>query len=111
MLDSLVGARVLVVGVNYAPETTGVAPYTTAVAEHLASLGAEVTVVAGMPHYPQWRGAPGDRRALLRQGGRGGGRGGRGRGYGAPRPGAPPPRGVGGRWLPPPGPPGARGRV
>jgi colanic acid biosynthesis glycosyl transferase WcaI len=55
MTDALVGARVLVVGVNYAPETTGIAPYTTAVAEHLAASGAQVTAVTGMPHYPQWR--------------------------------------------------------
>lgn len=53
--DPLVGARVLVIGNNYAPETTGIAPYTTAAAEHLAALGAAVTVVTGMPHYPQWR--------------------------------------------------------
>ena len=67
MTDALVGARVLVVGINYAPETTGIAPYTTAVAEHLAALGAQVTAVTGMPHYPQWRVAPEYRKALLRQ--------------------------------------------
>jgi colanic acid biosynthesis glycosyl transferase WcaI len=67
MTDALVGARVLVVGVNYAPETTGIAPYTTAVAEHLVALGARVTAVTGMPHYPQWRVAPEYRRALLRE--------------------------------------------
>jgi colanic acid biosynthesis glycosyl transferase WcaI len=67
MTDALVGARVLVVGVNYAPETTGIAPYTTAVAEHLAALGARVTAVTGMPHYPQWRVAPEYRRAVLRE--------------------------------------------
>lgn len=53
--DPLLGARILVTGINYAPETTGIAPYTTGVAEHLVSLGAEVTVVTGMTHYPQWR--------------------------------------------------------
>ena len=56
--DPLVGRRVLVVGINYAPETTGIAPYTTGMAEHLAALGAKVTVVTGMPHYPQWQRAP-----------------------------------------------------
>lgn len=42
-------------GVNYAPEQTGIAPYTTELAEHLADRGWRVTVVTGMPHYPQWR--------------------------------------------------------
>jgi colanic acid biosynthesis glycosyl transferase WcaI len=67
MTDPLTGARVLVLGVNYAPETTGIAPYTTAVAEHLAALGARVDVVTGMPHYPQWRVATGYRGALVRR--------------------------------------------
>ena len=42
-------------GVHYAPETTGNAPYTTAMAESLAAAGATVRVVTGVPHYPQWR--------------------------------------------------------
>ena len=67
MKDPLTGARVLVLGVNYAPETTGIAPYTAAVAEHLATLGARVSVVTGMPHYPQWRVADGYRGALVRR--------------------------------------------
>jgi colanic acid biosynthesis glycosyl transferase WcaI len=50
--------RVLIVAINYAPELTGTAPYTTAMAEHLAKHN-EVTVVAGMPHYPNWRIADG----------------------------------------------------
>lgn len=46
--------RVLVVGINYAPEHTGIAPYTTQACDHLASLGAEVLVLTGVPHYPHW---------------------------------------------------------
>lgn len=46
---------VLMFGLNYWPEQTGIAPYTTALAEYLASSGMRVTVVAGMPYYPQWR--------------------------------------------------------
>lgn len=46
--------RILIVGVNYAPEPTGIAPYTTATAEHLAARGYRVTVLTGMPHYPAW---------------------------------------------------------
>ena len=44
-----------IVGVHYAPETTGNAPYTTALAGALASGGWQVRVVTGLPHYPQWR--------------------------------------------------------
>ena len=47
--------RVLIVGINYAPEHTGIAPYTTAFAEFLASHGHDVDVWAGVPSYPSWR--------------------------------------------------------
>lgn len=55
VLARLQGARVLVTTMYYAPETTGSAPYTTDLAEHLAAGGAEVRVVTMHPHYPQWR--------------------------------------------------------
>jgi glycosyltransferase involved in cell wall biosynthesis len=47
--------NLLLFGNFYAPEHTGIAPYTTQVAEHMASIGWGVTVICGMPHYPQWR--------------------------------------------------------
>lgn len=47
--------KILVVGLNYAPEVTGIAVYTTGIAEGLAALGHEVRVLTGLPHYPQWR--------------------------------------------------------
>jgi len=47
--------RLLLIGINYAPEATGIAPYTAALAEHLSGCGYAVTVVTGMPHYPAWR--------------------------------------------------------
>lgn len=56
--------RVLIVGINYRPELTGIGPYTAGLAEHLAGRGDDVTVVAGLPHYPGWRVAKGSRRAL-----------------------------------------------
>ena len=54
-IDSAQPLDVLMFGLNYWPEQTGIAPYSTALAEHLASSGMRVTVVAGMPYYPQWR--------------------------------------------------------
>lgn len=59
--------RVLIIGINYRPELTAVGPYTAGLAEHLASRGDRVTVVTGLPHYPDWRVTPGTRRALIRE--------------------------------------------
>lgn len=45
---------VLIVGINYWPEPTGIAPYTTAMAEHLVRRGVRVRVITGLPTYPTW---------------------------------------------------------
>lgn len=51
--------RLLLVSTNYAPEQAGIGPYATQVAEHWAAdRGAEVHVLAGIPHYPAWRPDP-----------------------------------------------------
>lgn len=47
--------RVLLIGINYAPEQTGIAPYAAGLAEGLRGAGHEVRVITGVPHYPQWR--------------------------------------------------------
>jgi colanic acid biosynthesis glycosyl transferase WcaI len=47
--------RLLVVGLNYAPEPIGIGPYTTGMCETLAEFGHEIEVVAGEAYYPQWR--------------------------------------------------------
>ena len=59
--------RVLIIGINYRPELTAVGPYTAELAEQLAARGDEVTVLTGLPHYPDWRVAPGTPRALIRR--------------------------------------------
>ena len=53
--------RILIVGLNYAPEPIGIGPYTTGLAEYLAEQGHRVEVIAGRPYYPQWRVYPGFR--------------------------------------------------
>ena len=53
--------EVVIVGLHYAPEHSGNAPYTTGLARHLAAAGLGVTAVVGYPHYPQWRVYPGYR--------------------------------------------------
>lgn len=50
-----VPTRVLVVGVNYAPERSGIAPYTTRTARGLARAGCRVDVLTSRPHYPEWQ--------------------------------------------------------
>lgn len=50
---------VLVLSMYYAPESSGNAPYATGMAHALAAEGHRVRVVAGYPHYPQWRIADG----------------------------------------------------
>lgn len=47
--------RVLIVGLNYAPEPVGIGPYTQGLAEALVTRGARVRVVTGKPYYPQWQ--------------------------------------------------------
>jgi colanic acid biosynthesis glycosyl transferase WcaI len=51
--------RLLILGLNYAPEIVGIAVYTTGMAEALAAEGHEVRVIAGQPYYPAWRIMPG----------------------------------------------------
>lgn len=48
-------SRVLILGINYAPESSGIAPYTSGFARHLASKGHRVRVLTTEPHYPEWR--------------------------------------------------------
>jgi glycosyltransferase involved in cell wall biosynthesis len=50
----IAAASICLVTVNYEPETTGIAPYATALARTLRDAGARVQVIAGIPHYPEW---------------------------------------------------------
>lgn len=47
--------RLLIVGLNYAPEKVGIAVYSAGMAEALAAAGHEVRVIAGQPYYPAWK--------------------------------------------------------
>lgn len=46
--------RVILVGPNYAPEPSGLAPYATTLAEELHRRGHDVKVITTHPHYPTW---------------------------------------------------------
>ena len=46
--------RILIVGLNYAPEPIGIGPYTSRLAEYLHARGHDVEVITGNPYYPDW---------------------------------------------------------
>jgi colanic acid biosynthesis glycosyl transferase WcaI len=54
--------RVLILGLNYAPEEIGIGAFTTGMARGLAARGLGVEVIAGKAYYPQWRVWPGQGR-------------------------------------------------
>jgi colanic acid biosynthesis glycosyl transferase WcaI len=58
--------RVIVWGINYAPELTGIAPYNRALCEHLHNTGHEVRMVTTFPYYPAWNKSETDRGKLFR---------------------------------------------
>lgn len=47
--------RILIYGLNYAPELTGIGKYTGEMAAWLVERGHEVRVVTAPPYYPAWR--------------------------------------------------------
>ena len=51
--------RVLVLGLNYPPEKTGISPYTGSMARGLARRGFITRVLTTHPHYPDWKVQPG----------------------------------------------------
>src|SRR5258708_19929971 len=52
--------RILVWGINYAPEMTGIAPYNTSLCEFLARRGNDVRMVTTFSYYPTWKKRPED---------------------------------------------------
>ena len=47
--------KICFVSTNYWPEPTGIAVYTTDLAEYFQQQGHEVSVLTGLPHYPWWK--------------------------------------------------------
>lgn len=47
--------RILLYGINYAPELTGIGKYTGEMCAFLANQGHTVHVVTAMPYYPRWK--------------------------------------------------------
>lgn len=47
--------RILLIGINYAPDLIGVAKYNTELCESLVAAGHEVRVITAPPYYPDWK--------------------------------------------------------
>ena len=47
--------KILIYGINYHPELTGIGKYTGELAEWLAKRGNKVKVVTAPPYYPKWK--------------------------------------------------------
>lgn len=47
--------KILVFGINYFPESIGIAKYSTEMCEWLADQGHHIEVITAMPYYPYWR--------------------------------------------------------
>jgi colanic acid biosynthesis glycosyl transferase WcaI len=58
--------HVTIVGINYAPDPTGIPVYTTGLAEYLVGQGHAVTMYTGFPYYPRWAKDTQDRGRLFR---------------------------------------------
>ena len=58
--------RVIVWGINYAPEITGIAPHNVALCEFLKARGHDVEMLTTFAYYPAWRKRPEDRNRLYR---------------------------------------------
>lgn len=46
--------RILIYGINYTPELTGIGKYTGEMADWMARQGYDVSVITAMPYYPEW---------------------------------------------------------
>jgi len=47
--------KILIAGINYAPDLVGIAKYTTEMCQFLRARGHEVVVVTAPPYYPAWK--------------------------------------------------------
>jgi putative colanic acid biosynthesis glycosyltransferase WcaI len=51
--------RLLIIGLNFAPELTGIGKYTGEMAAWFAARGHDVSVITTRPYYPEWKRSPG----------------------------------------------------
>ena len=46
--------RILIYGINFSPELTGIGKYSGEMADWLSNRGHEVRVITAPPYYPEW---------------------------------------------------------
>jgi colanic acid biosynthesis glycosyl transferase WcaI len=49
------GKRILVIGINFSPELTGIGKYTGEMVQWLVQEGYDCNVITGFPYYPDWK--------------------------------------------------------
>jgi colanic acid biosynthesis glycosyl transferase WcaI len=52
-------SKIIIIGINFYPELTGIGKYTAELAAYLCESGYEVHVVTALPYYPSWQVQPG----------------------------------------------------
>lgn len=65
-MNSSLAPKVVVWGINYAPEMTGIAPFNTALCEFLVEQGCDVEMVTAFAYYPEWKKNPADSLRMFR---------------------------------------------
>lgn len=60
--------KILVGSINFHPEHSGIALYSTDLPAYFAEQGHDVTVVTGFPYYPSWKKRPEDKMKLFESG-------------------------------------------
>jgi colanic acid biosynthesis glycosyl transferase WcaI len=58
--------RVIVWGINYSPEVTGIAPFNRSLCDFLQAAGDDVRMVTSFAYYPHWRKTPADAGRVVR---------------------------------------------
>jgi colanic acid biosynthesis glycosyl transferase WcaI len=58
--------RIIVWGINYSPELTGIGPFNAGLCDYLAERGHQVEMVTTFSYYPRWKKAAADRGQLFR---------------------------------------------
>lgn len=59
--------KILLYGINYSPELTGIGKYSGEMGDWLAAHGHDVRAVTAFPYYPEWKLAPGAKGPFYRR--------------------------------------------
>ena len=60
--------KITFVGINYAPDLVGIAPYNERLCDYFVEKGHNLVVITGFPYYPSWKKRKSDRWTWYRKG-------------------------------------------